>query len=293
MGEEVFIVASREKKLALESSNSGQNISLKNFRAFLLVNPYSCKEPKISGGQQMEIDLTGFRKFQRYFDGKAKNSIIPKAEAIFVNNLAFDAKDSTGSYLERVFTLRAPRFVKSQLRVQKASYGGGVSWLGAVQDYANYTSLVEQETGKKAKRKKVATIESRGSKSRRVRPRYRMRPGKRYPKPEQYKGNTQTRKAATMLWRLSRRNFKRPFIIHGATNFPSGLYRFRGSRDGQGKRKLELLQIFEARQRGMAQPKRVPWLRDSTNKFTQKANLERRWTIAMARAGMRRGMTFP
>ena len=207
--------------------------------------------------QVLEIDLRSIGKLKRFL---AKAGIGAKglryAESVFLNNVAFGLKKTAEKEIEQSFTLRKPAFVKGRLRVAKADRNSLAAFFGPVEDKPRFSSLMEQETGEKADRKHVSTIAGRkGSKKKTIAQRNWMMKGVKFRHSDRYAKARGRNKASAMLHHLSRKNYKKPFILKDHANMPHGLYRF-----GSGtkyKRKIVLLEKIKAPN---AQPRRVRWL---------------------------------
>jgi hypothetical protein len=195
-----------------------------------------------------DIELTDIRRLRKW-NKKAPKQFTRGAAGV-LNDFAFGVKNKSNKVLNKKMVIRNSRFVSSSLRVQKTrgnDFNSLSSETGSIKR-PRFSGWAEQELGKRSTRTKTATPFGRsGSKKGILKPSFRMKPGARFPKPSDFKGESPNKKVNTML-RTMRRKSSRPFIIKGSDRFKSGLYKFQN-------RKVIAIQRFKNRK----QPKRVKW----------------------------------
>ena len=203
------------------------------------------------------------------------------AQTMWVNRAAFGSRDNILKHIKTTMIVRKESFLKSRIRVKKASGGSAnrEAIVGSVRA-ARHTGWAEQEGLKEDKRDKVITPAARGGNLRKaVRPSARLRKGRNHPTPARYPGKgkrsqakTAHQRANAMLQVLGHTRTRKPFIVTGHRKLPSGLWRFGAG--AKGKRKLEPLQLFKHRP---ARPQKNPWMSGSVKKYFKNMNRRRVW----------------
>jgi hypothetical protein len=208
-----------------------------------------------------------------------------RATGMFVNNLAFGTKKQIPNTMSSLMTVRDKRFVNSRIRVEKARFSTPIdaqmSVVGSIYG-PRFSGWEEQELGKKTDRHRVFTLLARlGSKQRKAKRSARMRNLSGFVKPDEFSGVSAEHRVIVMLRVLQRKNYPRPFIIHGHSKIHSGVYQFRGRGTKRKPKPIKILQSFDPRR---VQPRRVPWLRQSRDKYLRSVNVTRLWENVISRA---------
>lgn len=208
------------------------------------------------------------------------------ASGMMLNNMAFGAREAIHEVLESEFTMRKPGFIKSKILVEKSRFTDPISIqksaVGSIEFATGtksmggegFSGLVEQQRGDKTKRKRVATTAGRaGSRRKKITSASRMkRPFLDVSKlPVRGSGNA---RVAAGLSMLDASGHKKPFIIRRHSSIPSGLYRFSGEKDSEGRKKIKMLQAFDP---DNLQPRRFKWLTIGVKKYFARTNLDREW----------------
>jgi hypothetical protein len=213
-----------------------------------------------------------------------------RATGMMLTNMAFEAKDEIGNWLDKNMTLRKPKFIRSSIRVQKSHtfppIASQKSVVGSVQR-PRFGGLEEQETGKKTARKRVATLAGRsGSRRKQIRGSYRLKRPLVNVSNFPARGGANSRVRAGLAVLDSKRKYAKPFIITGHSKLPPGVYRFFGGRNEKGQRKIQLLQGFDPPNR---QPRRNKWMTMAIRQYMRRVNLTRMW-IKIARRVVRQSL---
>lgn len=222
------------------------------------------------------VDQSGLKNLQKYISEAGKK--FRAAENMWINRAAFGTRDNALAYLARNFTVRSPGFVRSRLRVEKATFSRQRAEVGSIRTQ-RFTGWAEQEGLAEDKRDKTVTPSARlGVITKRVLPRFRMKRSTSFRKPDDYAGRTRRQRANAMLQAVGRGRDKRPFVLYGHRTLQAGLWRFG---DGpKGRRKLEALQIFGKKP---PRPKRAPWMRSSVRKYFREIDRKRVWADIVRR----------
>lgn len=208
------------------------------------------------------------------------------AAGMLINNFAFGTRDFSMKLLPVLMTVRSRQFMKRQLRVDKARLSAPIdvmrSEMGSVRA-KRFSGWREQELGDKADRKRVFTTLGRvGGKKRGVARRMaRLRNLANFEQPDGYPGKSSEHRVIVMLRVLQRRKHKKPFIIHGHRKIHPGVYQFKGSAKGNKPRPIKILQAFKP---DRLQPRKIPWLRMSRDKYLSSISLHREWERVLNRA---------
>lgn len=175
-----------------------------------------------------------------------------RASANTLNSFAFGNRRKQQLILKNRLNVKNEKFVKSALRVQKASTSAPMESQVAISGsiFKNrFSGWREQELGVATDRSKTSTLFGRGGGRRQLAPSARMKPGRSFTSPDDFEGKNDQHRVIVMLNTLSRTGNKKPFFITGHRKFKSGLYKFRG-------KKIKRLQTFKNKK----QPKRLRWL---------------------------------
>ena len=227
------------------------------------------------GAELFDIDLKDIKRLQKFY--KRAPRLFAKAAAGTLNAFAFGTRKEALKIIGRKFIIRDPKFVASNVRVQKARANVPLHRLiagtgGSVRP--RYTALAEQETGKAGKRDRTFTLNARGGdKQSKAKGWARLKPGANYPSPgkENLSGLTGKKRIVAFLSILNESKRAQTFILRRRFGrFKRGLYRFR-----QGK--IKQLQSFDARK----PPRRVRWLTGGRQKFMTRGNILTSWADAI------------
>lgn len=221
-------------------------------------------------------DLREMRAFAKWARSNPRGLRV--AGGMMLNQMAFGSKEEIGKVIEGEFTLRKPKFVKGRIRVQKAVFSQTmdlqVSAVGAIQDKPRFSSLVEQQTGDRAKRGTTASIRGRsGSKRKMIAPSARFRKRHRLAGNIARSGNANNR-IMIGLKVMAKQGVKTPFVIRGHKQIPDGLYRFIKGKTKFGQRNIGILRRFD---KNRAQPKRFKWLTIGVKRYFARHNPQREW----------------
>jgi hypothetical protein len=208
------------------------------------------------------------------------------ATGMLLNKFAFGTRDEALRLMPQIMTIRDIKFLNRQLQVQKSKFRGAlgdlVSIFGSVHA-PRFTGWKEQQLGKKTPRHRVFTTLGRvggttkGKASRGV----RLRDLAKFPRPEDYSGQSDEHRVIVMLRSLQRQKFGRPFIVHGHRKISPGVYKFKGRGSKKKPRPIKILQSFKPRK---AQPRRIDWLLKSRHKYFAGVNTFRIWEQVLKRA---------
>ena len=229
--------------------------------------------------KMFELNLLDFVAFKRFMEKSPRAFRAASAEVL--NSAGFGIKRLAQSNIFKDLTVRNPRFIKGSIRVQKArrvSIGRQFVVVGSI-ERPRFTGWEEQETGKKDKRNRFATLRARKNKAQRqvVRP-LRFKKRGLWPTPQNFRGG-----ARAMFSQISRSGSKVPFVVPGGyttrkgRKLPSGVWRFGGGTFP--KRKLSLLHRFEKPK----QTKRTNWMRRAREKYLRSVEPAKRWSRAINR----------
>lgn len=196
---------------------------------------------------------------------------VPYAMMKVLNDSAFGTRETAINNISMSMILRSGPFIKSTIRVTKATKSVLVSQVGSIKR-DRYSGLLEQETGSVAKGKlgkRAVTKEARGGTFT-----SKMKPGARL----QTTKTIEEVNNFNELKKFERIKYKKPFrIVHytGKTKISPGLYMFKGR-----KKELKLLQTFVH----PTKAKRHEWMKDAHKKYYSKHPLPRLWKEHLSRA---------
>ena len=187
-----------------------------------------------------------------------------------LNAFAFDTRKQAIKFVETEMMSRRKGFANRVLKVQTANFFSPIqsqaSRVGSIK-FPRFSGWIEQETGEQPQRR-VATLLGRGgSKKRQISGPHRLRRGRKFKTPDEYKGRTSTQRAVVMMQHLSRTGYKKPFIIRGHRRMAPGLYKFRGRGKARGPSMLISFNPVQKRVR------KNRWLTRSTQRMYKALNL--------------------
>jgi hypothetical protein len=206
--------------------------------------------------QAFRIDKKPIDKYSGSIRGFTRK--FNKAAGLTLNDFAFGSREQSYRYIESNMIVRSPGFVKRSLWAERATFADGLdkmqSKMGSIRR-DRFTGWREQIEGSQMPRDRAITVGARGgSKRRRVGPQARLRPGKSWRRPDQYKARTARNRANAMIQALDQEGYRQPFLVYGHRTLSSGLWKFKGGR--KGRRKLIALQLFNK----TANVRRRPWM---------------------------------
>lgn len=180
---------------------------------------------------------------------------IPNIITATINTQAFDMKNlHIPNAMDHFFTIRAPKFIKRQTRVNLAKKGkdpsNNRSEVGTVET-DRFTALGEQQEGKAPEKKRTATIDTArgGSFAKKQRPSTRLKPGT-FRRQSEFAGRSKKHRIFQMI--RETKAHKLNFVINGgegnSMNLPDGLYGWKG-------KNLKMLQSFDP-----PKPHRANWM---------------------------------
>lgn len=205
---------------------------------------------------------------------KQAPKLIKRAVAGTLNTFAFETRKKSLHIIMTNMTVRARKFVEGSMRVDKAKAGQSInqqhSVVGSIKR-PRFTGWEEQETGKKAKRNRVATALARGGNmSGKVKPSARLKRANTFVSPDDYPGKNKNHRVIVMLQVLFRKRWKKPFLVKGSKKFKKGIYRI------QAGKRLRMLQNLEPSST-QKQPKRVRWMTGGLKAFKRGADIGKIW----------------
>lgn len=218
-----------------------------------------------------DMDKRDLRKLQKFQKNAPRE--FRKATAGVLNSLAFSTRKLDIQNIDRSMIVRNRRFVEGSLKVDKARSGpieSQVATEGSI-NRPRFTGWVEQQTGKAPKKKRTATIHSRGgSKRRQMLQKARLKSGNQFYKPEQFQGKSLQQRFYFMMRVLGSRGggefllSEKILTKRGALG--RGLYNLK-------KSKISRLQSFESATR----PKRIRWHTQSLRQLYNNNDMRKVW----------------
>ncbi len=219
----------------------------------------------------LDINASDLIKLRRFYKKSPKKFNLSMVNLI--NSFAFETRKEALKVIHSDMQVRNQSFVVSRMRVKTANLSTMESMTGSIYG-KRFTGWQEQEHGTKTKRTRIATSIGRGgSESKQIMPMNRMKPGKNFPTPDDYKADTDAHRVVVMLRALKKAKYKKPFVIKGRTKFKSGLYKFH-------RNKLRRVQEFKSKK---AQPKRIKWMTKARNNMFAKNNTRDMWAKSLKR----------
>lgn len=205
---------------------------------------------------------------------------VPYAMMKVLNDSAFGTRETAINNISMQMIVRSGRFIKSRVKVDKATKNTLVARTGSIKS-DRFSGLLEQEIG--GKKRHISKHARRGSLAHIIPPRYRLNPSKRFKK-------AVNKGAFKAIRYLDRHKYKKPFIIanffakKGYEVLPPGLYRFSGKRNWSGEGKpwsgLLMLQNFDK----PSTVRKRPWMKLASGKYFQKTPLSAIWEVHLSRA---------
>lgn len=183
------------------------------------------------GNFTFKADISDLRKYAHFMA-----HTVPRqarwAVAGVLNDLAFKSRQAAIDVLEGNMDIRNIGFVRKHLRVDRANGRNSIdrqeAWFGSVAG-PRFTGWVEQQLGDPREQTRTHGVKARGSKSRRVKARYKSGQSIPHSGMFQYKGRSTDepwKKTWRMLHMLKRaRWFNKPFFVQNTTQISTGTYR--------------------------------------------------------------------
>jgi hypothetical protein len=222
-----------------------------------------------------DIDLANLVNLQRFYS-KAPKQFIRAANST-LNSFAFGTRRKSIEIIEKELTIRNQKFTRGSLRVQKSTASNLSSARAEVGSIRRprFTGWKEQELGSRPERTRSITRFARGTKNRRLRPSFRMRPGSNFLDEDDFqlseKGVKERNRSIVMLQILRRRKHRKPFVLRSG-RFKPGLYVFR-------RKKVKRIQTFKDKRR----IKRVAWMSGGRREFFRDADIDQIWAESLRR----------
>lgn len=225
--------------------------------------------------QDFEYIGSGIHEFWKFMNEAPREFTAISAEVL--NAHAFGTRKLAIREIFKQMTIRNPGFVRSRIRVVRASmfapFSLQQSEVGSVET-ERFSGWAEQETGQKSEMKRSPTLAARRKdKKKRISSLLRMHKGKIFKSPLDAKGGTDAQRAISLLFWMSRRR-REAFVVFGHPRIKSGFYAFKG-RAKPGERKLELIQDFER-----LQAKVNPWMKAARDEYIRRVDIEKVWRRA-------------
>lgn len=220
-------------------------------------------------GELFQVDQREMMELIRFFHRAPRK--FAKASGYMLNDFAFGVRNTAIEVLRERMTVRDPRFVERRLQVEKSStrppFEAQQSEVGST-FFKRFSGWREQQTGERTTRERtINLLARRGSKKRKAVPMARLKPGADFESYHRYPGASVEQQNVTMLQKLDRKRWKRPFLVLGKRGMRPGLYKFY-------RRKPRLLQVFNPSD---PQPNRLPWLTIATDRYFQRVNIGQLW----------------
>ena len=208
-------------------------------------------------------DLKNLKKFYK----KAPRSAA-RAEAGVINDQAFTSKNLAFKAIKSSMEVRSPKFVSSRIRVQKATPSKPISIMGSI--FSNrFSGWIEQQRGTGSNRKSVATDKARGgNKANKIQPKYRMKQGRSFTKPENLPGRDYTSKVRFMFRQMGSRKGKGGlfYLTKKYKSMTKGLYLFSGG-------KISKMQDTDS----PAKTKKNKWMTRTVSNLNRSFDLRKSW----------------
>jgi hypothetical protein len=204
-----------------------------------------------------------------------------RASATVLNNYAFGTRNNVLKWMPTLMTVRNKGFLRSHLRVNKTALSTPIDSqqadVGSIEG-PRFSGWIEQETGVRTPRKRVATVRARGgNKRRQMIDKARLIEGRHIMGPEDMGGSSARIKSdhhrAQVFLMWTRRNKPKSFRLWGHNDIPDGLYRWRYN-------KLTMLQAFDPSVKGT---RRVEWMTISRERYFRTHDARTAWAKAIKR----------
>jgi hypothetical protein len=222
-------------------------------------------------------DLKRLEKFARNAPKK-----FTRAANWVLNSQAFQAKKNYYTEISNTMEIRSPGFVKSSLRVQTAKSSLPLANMVAIAGSINrdrFSGWKEQEKGTSPPSdKRTPTIQARGnSKSSRVLPRYRMKQGRKFIRPNTMPGRNFAFKMRTFFRVSSQRKKNVLFYLDRKyKKMKPGLYFL-----NRGK-KMDKIQSTDRPEK----PRRNKWMTRGNNKI-RRSDVRKWWIEGIKKQGIK------
>lgn len=208
------------------------------------------------------------KKLKRFMKKSPKE--FREASSGTLNSLAFKTREYDIKNLSRSMIIRNPRFLKSGIRVEKSRPSTQMSSVFSI-ERPRHTGWKEQEDGGISDKKRKPTVFSRGGNKRgTVKPKFRLKGGNQFLKPEQFQGKTIKDKFLFMMRVLNTRgvgNFILSRSIPTKTGrLTEGVYRI-------AKGKINRIQSFEP----IGNVKKIGWRTASLRSLVVRDDLAKAW----------------
>lgn len=229
----------------------------------------------------MAVNVKDIRELAKFFKKLPRKQAA--AQVMWANHAVFKVRKLALDHINRTMKVRSPGFVRSRLRVQKASAKRNpTAYVGSIRA-ARYTGWAEQEGLAKDTREKKVTLPARGSrKGRRVMPSARLKPGHNIPSSTDFtRGRTIRKKAKGFYYYMKRQSTRKPFLMIDHGKIPSGLWKF--APGPKNRRDLTPLQLFNKKP---AKTRRNPWMSGSVEKYKRTVNKKQVWRDIIRRLNL-------
>lgn len=221
--------------------------------------------------QMFSMNKSDLRKLERFFKRSPKQ--FKAATANILNSLAFTTKRYDQINIERSMIVRNRRFVQSSLRVQTARSSSDIDRQISIAysvKRPRFSGWVEQEYGRRPKRRRTVTKHARGGNMRSaMKSRARLRPAGQFYKPEQFQGRSLQQRFYFMMRVLNSRGGGE-FIITNPIHTNRGAL-------GPGLYGLKNHQIKRYQKFQQFQPRRIQWRTMSIRRLMSKNNIRNIW----------------
>lgn len=239
----------------------------------------------------LRVDMSAFQKLHTFFEREPVAA--RRACAEFMNSLAFKWRPLAVTVLASRLTMRAPRFILSQMRVEKTTakpivrqvvtVGSVIVRKGSHISFDGFYSL---QTGRNLERdrNRTMTLFSRGGEQSGIVKRgYRLRPELDIPSTDEAPVASGSR-AQFLIRDMAKNAPNKPFIIKAGLGFARGLYRIKPGqghvlRGGRIAPKIQIIQRFGRR----PHHERWKWMNESVTRLLKYAPISRMWTQAIDR----------
>jgi len=226
-----------------------------------------------------ELTTKDLKKLKRFYKNAPKQ--FRYASANVLNSEAFGSRLNSLAIIKSKMTVRREGFIKRQMNVVKANGREPVRSQRAIMgslEKRGFSGWVEQETGQRTERARIATLEGRrGDEMKAVIPSARFMPGKDFltvPDDINVRNATdEQHRTIVALSILRRKRYRKPFIIKSRGGSRLSLYK----RKGQKLRKLQTYDKYQNR----LQPARVKWLSGGVDRYFRETDLRKLWANAV------------
>lgn len=221
-----------------------------------------------------EMTFLDVRRLKKFYKKAPRQ--FSRASANLLDSMAFSNRKESKQIIEDKMTIRNKRFVNASLRVQKTKKNQSInnqeSIFGSLQR-DRFSGWKEQEFGTQPEQDRIFTVLSRNENwSKPVLPSNRLKPSNVFVTPNDYEGKNKEHRANVMLQILSRKKYKKPFLISGHKKVKKGLYRFVNE-------KIRRVQSFEKKKK----PKRIRWMRIGTIRMGKGNAIRSMWSESIKR----------